>query len=51
MENNCLAKPKIIVNVWTNTKIILITGNGMRSRTGMSFKSGAKGLEPARDLE
>ena len=27
IENNCLAKPRIIANVWTNTRTITITAN------------------------
>ena len=52
IENDCLIKPKMIVNVWTNTRTITITANiGMRSRNGESSGSGVKSLEPAKGLE
>ena len=52
IENDYSAKPRMIANVWTNTRTITITANiGTRSRTGESSGSGVRGLELARGLE
>ena len=52
IENDCSTKPRMIANVWTNTRTIIITANvKTRSGTNESFGSGVRGLEPARGLK
>ena len=52
-ENNCLAKPRMMANNWSNKHKNNYNHlqHWTRSGTGESSESGVKGPEPARDLE